>query len=94
MVECEICMEKFPIDCFKFFPCTHKLCNFCYNNIKELKCPYCRLDIELSSDDNDDYNYNPPNVINKKKRKKEIEIEIVLNLIIIYLKHLILLIKY
>tara|TARA_E500000178_G_C17020549_1_gene755335 strand:+ start:1964 stop:2221 length:258 start_codon:yes stop_codon:yes gene_type:complete len=63
-------MEKFPIDCFKFFPCTHKLCNFCYNNIKELKCPYCRLDIELSSDDNDDYNYNPPNVINKKKKKK------------------------
>lgn len=46
MVECEICMEKFPIDCFEFFPCAHKLCQFCYHNIKQLKCPYCRLDLE------------------------------------------------
>ena len=51
-------MEKFPIDCFEFFPCAHKLCQFCYHNIKQLKCPYCRLDLEPPSDV-DDPDYNP-----------------------------------
>ena len=58
MVECEVCMEKFPIDCFEFFPCAHKLCQFCYHNIKQLKCPYCRLDLEPRSDV-DDPDYDP-----------------------------------
>lgn len=58
MVECEVCMEKFPIDCFEFFPCAHKLCQFCYHNIKQLKCPYCRLDLEPVSDINDP-DYDP-----------------------------------
>lgn len=58
MVECEICMDKFPIDCFEFFPCAHKLCKFCYHNIKQLKCPYCRLDLEPPSDI-DDPDYEP-----------------------------------
>ena len=61
MVECEVCMEKFPIDCFEFFPCAHKLCKFCYHNIKQLKCPYCRLDLEPVSDVERDYDpdYDP-----------------------------------
>lgn len=54
MVDCEVCMEKFPIDCFEFFPCAHKLCKFCYNNIKQLKCPYCRYDLEPPSEDEND----------------------------------------
>lgn len=70
MVECEICMEKFPIDCFEFFPCAHKICSFCYHNIKQLKCPYCRLDIEPPSEDDDNYNPEPPNIINTNRRRK------------------------
>ena len=55
-------MERFPIDCFEFFPCAHKLCQFCYHNIKQLKCPYCRLDLEPRSDTDDTYydsDYDP-----------------------------------
>tara|TARA_B100001093_G_C26841279_1_gene1020683 strand:- start:141 stop:437 length:297 start_codon:yes stop_codon:yes gene_type:complete len=71
MVECEICMEKFPIDCFEFFPCAHKICSFCYRNIKQLKCPYCRLDIEPpSEDENDNYNPEPPIIINRRRKKR------------------------
>ena len=47
IVECEVCMEKFPLDCFEFFPCTHKICFFCYNNLKKLQCPYCRININI-----------------------------------------------
>ena len=47
IVECEVCMEKFPLDCFEFFPCTHKICFFCYNNLKQLQCPYCRINIDI-----------------------------------------------
>ncbi len=45
--ECEICMENFPLDCFEFFPCTHKLCLFCYNKLKQLQCPYCRINMNM-----------------------------------------------
>lgn len=73
MVECEICMEKFPIDCFKFFPCAHKICQFCYHNMKELKCPYCRFDLDpVSDEDNYDYNPEPPLeilVTNRNRRR-------------------------
>jgi Fe-S-cluster-containing dehydrogenase component len=41
-IECQICMNDFPIDVFKFLPCMHSLCEFCYNNIKKLECPYCK----------------------------------------------------
>ena len=59
--ECEICINPFPIDCFEFLPCFHKLCLFCYNDIKNsitnsydsLKCPFCRNEIN-----NTEYNKN------------------------------------
>ena len=47
IVDCEVCMEKFPIDCFEFFPCAHKVCFFCYNKLKDLQCPYCRININV-----------------------------------------------
>lgn len=76
MVECEICMDKFPIDCFEFLPCAHKLCQFCYHNIKQLKCPYCRLDLEPKSDIEDtDYDpeYDIPpklHITNRNRRRR------------------------
>lgn len=50
MVECELCLNQFPIDCFEFFSCTHKICLFCYikmveinkTQFNELNCPFCR----------------------------------------------------
>lgn len=50
MVECELCLNEFPIDCFEFFSCTHKICLFCYvkmveinkTQFNELCCPFCR----------------------------------------------------
>ena len=47
IVDCEVCMEKFPIDCFEFFPCAHKVCFFCYNKLKDLQCPYCRINMNV-----------------------------------------------
>ena len=47
IVDCEICLEKFPIDCFEFFPCTHKVCLFCYNKLRDLQCPYCRINMNI-----------------------------------------------
>ena len=50
--DCEICFNSFPIDCFEFLPCFHKLCVFCYNDIKKsniiLNCPFCRTEINNS----------------------------------------------
>lgn len=70
MVECEICMDSFPLDCFEFLPCAHKLCHFCYYNLKKLECPYCRLVLEIPSDDENDIDFDPPvEVIQKKKRR-------------------------
>ena len=69
MTECEICMDLFPIDCFKFFPCTHKMCNFCYNNLKKYSCPYCRLDLEIESEDENDPDYEPPPQLNITVRR-------------------------
>ena len=58
--ECEICINSFPIDCFEFLPCFHKLCIFCYNDLQisirndnnnknndfiSLKCPFCRIEL-------------------------------------------------
>lgn len=74
MVDCEVCMEKFPIDCFEFFPCAHKLCRFCYHNIKQLKCPYCRYDLEPpSEDENDTYDFPepPPEVYRRRTRRQK-----------------------
>lgn len=74
MVDCEVCMEKFPIDCFEFFPCAHKLCKFCYHNIKQLKCPYCRYDLEPpSEDENDTYDFPepPPEVYRRRTRRQK-----------------------
>jgi len=45
--DCEVCMEKFPLDCFEFFPCAHKICFFCYNKLKQLQCPYCRIQMNI-----------------------------------------------
>ena len=70
MVDCEICMENFPIDCFEFLPCSHKLCHFCYFKLKKFECPYCRLDIEIKSEEENDLDYEPPIQIKKKKKKK------------------------
>ena len=42
MVECKICMELFPVDVFQFLPCTHKLCQFCFKNLKKTECPFCK----------------------------------------------------
>ena len=50
MVECELCLNEFPIDCFEFFSCTHKICLFCYvkmveinkTQLNKLFCPFCR----------------------------------------------------
>ena len=47
IVDCEVCMEKFPIDCFEFFPCAHKVCSFCYHRLKDLQCPYCRINMNV-----------------------------------------------
>lgn len=54
MVECELCLNEFPIDCFEFFSCTHKICLFCYvkmveinkTQLNELYCPFCRTGTE------------------------------------------------
>lgn len=70
MVECEICMDSFPLDCFEFLPCAHKLCHFCYYNLKKLECPYCRLALEIPSDDENDIDFDPPIEVNQKKKRK------------------------
>ena len=67
--ECEICINSFPIDCFKFLPCFHRLCIFCYNDIKNsitnsydsFKCPFCRTEINNNSDNNNNFINNNPN---------------------------------
>lgn len=81
IVECEVCMEKFPLDCFEFFPCTHKICFFCYNNLKQLQCPYCRINIDIDirikknnsliTIDEEENNENNENNGSKKKKKKK-----------------------
>ena len=43
--ECEICLEKFPIDCFEFMPCMHKMCSFCFNSLSKTECPFCKTSI-------------------------------------------------
>jgi hypothetical protein len=43
--ECEICIEKFPIDCFEFMPCMHKMCSFCFNSLSKTECPFCKTSI-------------------------------------------------
>ena len=74
MVDCEICMEIIPLDCFEFFPCSHKICKFCYSNIKKLECPFCRLSIEpesdIEADIESDLNDVPPLVLKKMRNKK------------------------
>ena len=70
MVECEICMDTFPIDCFEFLPCAHKLCHFCYYNLKKFECPYCRLTLEVPSDDENDIDFDPPIEVNQKKKRR------------------------
>jgi len=47
--ECEVCMELFPLDCFEFFPCAHKICFFCFNKLKQLQCPYCRINMDVET---------------------------------------------
>ena len=79
MLECEICMEKFPADCFEFFPCSHKTCSFCYFNMKSKKCPYCRYQIEIEEESEDsnleepyymDPNYNLPDIILTRSQRR------------------------
>lgn len=81
--ECEICINSFPIDCFEFLPCFHKLCVFCYNDIKNsydsFKCPFCRTEINnIKNEKEEDYNnYNEEYYINKinKKHKQKYKIK-------------------
>ncbi len=77
-MECGICINKFPNDCVQFFQCAHYVCLFCFNNLKELKCPYCRICIEVEnnnqtelSDDDDEFFiiFNHNNNRKKKRRK-------------------------
>ena len=41
-MECGICFEKFPADVFKFLPCAHFICSFCYESLVKHECPYCK----------------------------------------------------
>lgn len=69
--ECEICINSFPIDCFEFLPCFHKLCVFCYNDIKKsniiFKCPFCRIEINNNNISSSNHN----NFINNIQNEKE-----------------------
>ena len=74
--ECGVCLEEFPKDCFEFFPCCHKLCNFCYNSIKKKECPYCRFSLESDNEesqfeeDNISYTNNLPIIINHRRNRR------------------------
>lgn len=43
-MECIICTDIKDEKEFETLPCTHKLCNFCYNELNKVSnlCPYCR----------------------------------------------------
>ena len=74
-IECEICLENFPQDCFQYFPCCHKLCHFCYNSLKKWECPYCRYSLEPEDsehyeEDDPSYTENLPVIINHRRNRR------------------------
>ena len=45
-MDCTICYEIKKESQFKILDCKHKLCNDCYNRLRENTCPYCRRKIK------------------------------------------------
>lgn len=73
-LECPICTSEVQIKNYKDFSCGHRICITCSLNLRDTKCPVCRIDISS------DYSkYHLKIISNKKKsdeeERKNIEIE-------------------
>lgn len=79
MEECKICMEQFPTDVYQFLPCTHKMCKFCFNKLKNHICPFCKYSFsnEFTEEEEElffetlELDEEPLNRKKKKKRDKK-----------------------
>lgn len=87
MVECELCLEQFPIDCFEFLSCAHKTCIFCYSklyNISEsntISCPFCRtINNSIGNNENNENNKNNESNENNENTEYHKEYEYLENL--------------
>ncbi|RWS06918.1 SH3 domain-containing RING finger protein 3-like protein [Dinothrombium tinctorium] len=54
LLECSVCLEQLDIN-NKVLPCQHTFCKKCLNRIvnthKELRCPECRVEVDVKVDD-------------------------------------------
>lgn len=76
-MECGICFEKFPADVFKFLPCAHFICSFCYESLVKHECPYCRTSFETTPESDDEIyfqmipiEHEEPKARKRKNKKK------------------------
>lgn len=51
MEECKICFDMCKIDKIKKIPCGHELCYDCYINLITCQCPFCRKNINYSTEE-------------------------------------------